>query len=107
SDTLTTSVQIPDGSSTAKSSSSLSDPDDSCLVSDGKPGVKTSPLGTNYTMAWLAPAHLIPDEPVSLRFTIQDRNGTAAALEPYLGMRGHLVLRRDDGAVFTHLHPGG
>jgi len=22
-------------------------------------------------------------------------------------MRGHLALRRDDGAVFTHLHPGG
>jgi hypothetical protein len=22
-------------------------------------------------------------------------------------MRGHLALRRDDGSVFTHLHPGG
>ena len=24
-----------------------------------------------------------------------------------MGMGGHLILRRDDGAVFTHLHPSG
>jgi hypothetical protein len=28
-------------------------------------------------------------------------------LQPYLGMTGHLVLRKEDGTVFTHLHPGG
>ena len=105
SDTLTTTVQVPEGPSATKSP--LSDPDDSWLVSAGKPGVKTFPLGTNYTMTWLAPPRLTPDQPVSLRFTVQDRNGTPATLEPYLGMRGHLALRRVDGAVFTHLHPGG
>jgi hypothetical protein len=28
-------------------------------------------------------------------------------LEPYLGMAGHAVVARDDGAVFIHLHPMG
>ena len=38
---------------------------------------------------------------------MRDANGQPAVLQPYLGMRGHLALRRDDGSVFTHLHPGG
>src|SRR5205085_7739965 len=77
------------------------------LVSDAKAGEEDYPLGTNYIMTWLAPARLIPNEPVSLRFTVHDLNGNPVSLEPYLGMRGHLTLRREDGAVFTHLHPGG
>jgi len=107
SDTLTTSVQVPDGPSATKSPSPLTDPDDSWLVSEEKLVGKTCPLGTNYVMTWLAPPRMTPDEPVSLRFTVHDLNGTPATLEPYLGMRGHLALRRNDGAVFTHLHPGG
>jgi hypothetical protein len=106
SDTLTSGVQIPESLSGA-TAATLRDPDDSWLISDVKPGGKDFPLGTNYFMSWLAPARLTANEPVSLRFTVHDRNGQPVALESYLGMRGHLALRRDDGAVFTHLHPGG
>lgn len=44
---------------------------------------------------------------VELRFRVHDGHGKPVALEPYLGMKAHLVLRKDDGSVFTHLHPGG
>jgi hypothetical protein len=107
SDTLTTGVQIPERQPGATAASTLSDPDDSWLVSDAKPNAKDFPLSTNYIMTWLAPAGLVPNAPVILRFAVVDKNGRPAAFEPYLGMRGHLALRRDDGAVFTHLHPGG
>jgi hypothetical protein len=45
--------------------------------------------------------------PAALRFTVRDPDGRPAALEPYLGMPGHAVVAREDGAVFIHLHPMG
>jgi hypothetical protein len=42
-----------------------------------------------------------------LRFVVRAPDGSAAALEPYLGMAGHLAVTRDDGTVFAHLHPAG
>ena len=43
----------------------------------------------------------------TLRFDLTTSNGTPAPLEPYLGMYGHLIIEREDGSVFTHLHPLG
>lgn len=43
----------------------------------------------------------------SLRFAVKGPGGSPAALEPYMGMLGHAVITRDDGAVFVHLHPVG
>jgi hypothetical protein len=34
-------------------------------------------------------------------------DGRPAVLEPYMGMAGHAVVEREDGAVFIHLHPMG
>jgi hypothetical protein len=46
-------------------------------------------------------------EEVSLRFQVEDAEGQPVALEPYLGMRGHAVVMREDGQVYLHLHPSG
>src|SRR4029079_1481346 len=43
----------------------------------------------------------------NLKFLVQDEAGQPIKLGRYLGMTGHLVVTRPDGAVFTHLHPGG
>jgi len=43
----------------------------------------------------------------AFRFAVFTRDGTPAPLQPYMGMRGHAVIRRSDGQVFTHLHPVG
>ena len=50
---------------------------------------------------------VVVNQPIKLQFSVHDRKGEPVILEPYLGMRGHLALRRADGSVFTHLHPGG
>jgi hypothetical protein len=58
-------------------------------------------------MTWVAPPRIVANQPANLQFVVHDSSGQPVALEPYLGMAGHLVLRREDGSVFTHLHPGG
>jgi hypothetical protein len=59
-------------------------------------------------MIWKrADGPIVAGQDASLRFAVQAADGRAAALEPYMGMAGHLMLTRDDGAVFVHLHPLG
>ena len=58
-------------------------------------------------MTWSCQERAVINHPVRLLFTVLDTQNQPVILEPYLGMRGHLALRREDGAVFTHLHPGG
>ncbi|HVT40650.1 MAG TPA: hypothetical protein VHE78_16525 [Gemmatimonadaceae bacterium] len=43
----------------------------------------------------------------ALMFSLRDARGAPLAVESYLGMAGHAVVVRDDGAVYVHLHPGG
>ena len=111
-DTLTTSVEIPKAlnDALAKSSYATHDPDDSWRIAQASDADQTSTesrLARNYTMTWLSHEPVVANKPVSLRFAVRDAQGQPVILEPYLGMRGHLALRRDDGSVFTHLHPGG
>ena len=44
---------------------------------------------------------------VVIHATIKNADGSPAALAPWLGMAGHAMLLRTDGAVFMHLHPLG
>jgi hypothetical protein len=46
-------------------------------------------------------------KPYVLKFALADANGTAAPIEPYLGMSGHGVILHNDGSVYIHLHPVG
>ena len=50
---------------------------------------------------------LVAGRDAPLHFTVTAPDGRPAALEPYMGMAGHLMLSRDDGTVFVHLHPLG
>ena len=43
----------------------------------------------------------------TLRFAVFDQNKQPARLEPYLGMKGHAVIIRDDGGIYIHIHPVG
>ncbi len=46
-------------------------------------------------------------EPVSLAFRVLEDGRPVPALEPWLGMAGHLMVRSADGALFAHLHAAG
>jgi hypothetical protein len=63
--------------------------------------------GSGCVAELLSHAPFIAGRETALRFSVYDHAGKPLPLSPYLGMAGHLVLRREDGSVFTHLHPGG
>ncbi len=73
------------------------------------PGTRTQigPLMGGAKMIFENAGDLIENRETSLRFTVLDPTGRRLALQPYMGMNGHLVVRRADGEVFTHLHPTG
>jgi hypothetical protein len=110
SDTLTNKVQVPEipASQHAVADTRMTDPDDSWLMMPPVVATKSECLlAPNCTMTWQVPQKVKANQPIRLRFAVRDGKGQPIALEPYLGMRGHMALRREDGAVFTHLHPGG
>jgi hypothetical protein len=59
------------------------------------------------TMVFQSPGELVENRETLLRFAVFSPNREPARLQPYMGMAGHCVVRRSDGAVFTHLHPVG
>jgi hypothetical protein len=101
--TLVTSVDLP---GTTLPAGVDSTGDDGIYLGAGAAGPAVLPDGA--TVTWeAATAPLIAGAPAALRFTVRDPDGRPAALEPYLGMPGHAVVAREDGAVFIHLHPMG
>src|SRR5881296_3547837 len=65
-------------------------------------------LADGSTMIWdKSPAPILVDHDAPLHFVVTDPSGRPARLEPYMGMAGHAMITRDDGAVFVHLHPAG
>jgi len=96
------------------------DGDDSWQMDNAVPGASRQPhnlsndpsqrvvdAGGGYLMIWENPAALIENHDASLRFRLLAPDNQPAPLEPYLGMLGHAVVRRQDGAVFAHVHPVG
>lgn len=107
SETLTASVELPDG--LALKAASLSDPDDSWVMSQPAPtiGATNCEVGDDFKMIWDRPASLVAGREISLRFRVLDGRGESVEVEPYMSMLSHAIVRRDDGSVFTHLHPAG
>jgi hypothetical protein len=116
SDTLTAQVTLgPPLTPAGAAAPARLDPDDSwhagpALAASPAPSASQlmpHPDGGQSQVEWLTPPELVVQRDSMLRFMVRDSAGQPALLEPYLGMAGHLALRRDDGTVFTHLHPGG
>jgi len=94
-----------------------SDPDDAfSLTENGKLETGNRKGGTGNvvaladgsTMTWeRGDGPIVVDREAPLRFVVTAPDGTPATLEPYLGMAGHAMITREDGAVFAHLHPAG
>lgn len=111
SQTLTTTAIVPDLPPASAEEPSVSpDADDSWFA--GPALGKTSrgfefDLGEGRTMRWDQKDRPSAGRETTLRFTIHEKDGSLAKLEAYMGMLGHMAIRRDDGAVFTHLHPAG
>jgi len=117
--TLVATVAIPDGPAGSLTPNET-DPDDSWHVgkalevarpaSNGEANAANAQvvrLSDDIVMLWERPPELIANRDVSLRFHVLDGDRQRVRLEPYLGMLSHAVIRRDDGTVFTHLHPAG
>jgi hypothetical protein len=66
-----------------------------------------SRLANGYTMVWERNETIVENQEAFLRFKLLSPAGTAVPLESYMGMLGHAAIRRNDGAVFAHLHPIG
>lgn len=85
------------------------DADDSWHASPAPPTPRaaTCRLMGGASMTFQNADELFENHETSLRFTVLTADGRPAALQPYMGMAGHAVVRRTDGEVFTHLHPVG
>jgi hypothetical protein len=110
SDTLTATVDLPEARTAGPIPRLREDADDSWSIG---PGCSVAAAGGECQ---LSPGCFMraegrtgvrANQPTELRFAVHDADSKPVVLESYLGMRGHLVLSRTDGAVYTHLHPGG
>ena len=89
---------------------SSADPDDSwflgAAVSEGTAAPFRAADGTQ--IVWLRGQEpLVEGAERLLTFAARGSDGAPVALEPYMGMFGHVAVTREDGAVFAHLHPSG
>jgi len=94
----------------AVSAAGPGDPDDSWHwePSAGRGATFVDTLADGSTMMLeMTGSGPVEDAEVDLRVRVQTAGGAPAGLERYMGMTGHAVVERDDGAVFVHLHPSG
>ena len=82
------------------------DADDSWHTGPATPS-RVAPLMGGAKMILHTPGEFTADRETLLRFTVATATGEPLAIQTYMGMAGHCVIRREDGSVFTHLHPGG
>ena len=110
SDTLTATVRLPEPATVT--ATRAIDPDDGWRASDPfSSGMVTNKqrvtLAQNLRMDMSVDGPLVENREARLRFAVRDVILRPVPVEHFMGMGGHLILRREDGAVFTHLHPSG
>jgi hypothetical protein len=94
--------------SPASSPVAVGNPDDSWFVGTVAKSASEYVLEDGSKIRWRhRPASVTARTPVAFTFDLVNADGTAAALEPYMGMAAHAVVYRNDGSVFVHLHPMG
>jgi hypothetical protein len=104
--TMVSSVDIP--ASSPAVSPPARDPDDSWFVGTGNPGATTVSSDGGLVVQWKRPAaRITAGMHAPFQFEVRSADGSAAPLEPYMGMAAHAVVERSDGSVFVHLHPMG
>jgi hypothetical protein len=105
SQTLSSSFDIPPGS---VGSAAFSDPDDASSIRAAAAGLQQVTLDDGSELKWETGAgERVAGTEARLTFSVKAPDGSAAVLDPYMGMAGHAVVMRDDGGVFVHLHPSG
>ena len=102
--TLSTNVEL---TQPVPGAAKKTDADDASHVSVVPPNGINAKLEDGSVMTLEGGARFVAGRNASLRFTVEGPDGKPLALEPYIGMAGHGVVSRDDGAVFVHLHPSG
>ena len=107
SQTLTTTVEIPIAGNTGEGPADLPKDVEDSWYSGNVASNAIASLGEGLTMKLMVDEPLRAGRGVTLRFQVRDATGAAAKLEPYISMLAHAAIRRDDGSVFTHLHPAG
>jgi hypothetical protein len=102
--TLTTTLNLSEATAglAPRSTWLVPDADDSWFT---HPSANAAP--PLYNLKAMGPAKLRAGEALALQFEVDDRDGKAVELEPYMGMLGHAAVRKSDGSVFAHLHPVG
>lgn len=102
-ETLTNTIQLEP----VAESRPPTDVDDSWTspAAPGEPGHSVD-LGGGLRMTLVGAAYRA-GEPLRLVAKVVDAAGAATPLEPYLRMLGHALVEREDGQVFTHIHPAG
>ena len=114
SDTMTAAVHLPEPSISTVTIARAGDEDDgwrsSATFTNAPPSGMIKQVAALSPTLWMdmkTDGPLVENRDTRLRFKVRDVILRPAALQHYMGMAGHLILRRDDGAVFTHLHPSG
>ena len=102
--TMVSSLEVP---ADAPLPTAVGNPDDSWFAAPAAGTARTARLESGATMEWQAGDAIVAGKPAALRFMVRSADGSAAELEPYMGMPAHAVVAKDDGSVFVHLHPMG
>lgn len=107
--TLTDTVTIgtTDGAAGGDADDSWWTGSPAAVPSKGSPGVARFADGSTLGIDGVGSEAVVAGRDLMLSFTAREANGEPTALQPYMGMAAHLAVRRDDGAIFVHLHPSG